>query len=114
MEGAPGRVVSRSNEVGSTEERMLEAELLREMVARKEQAEGVKRIARELAVDRKTVKHWLRLGGCGNRGQLSGVPGNWTASPSFSSGGHRKSALTAQCCTGKLRNLRRVEPHFRK
>jgi transposase len=42
---------------------MLEAELVREMVARKERGEGVKRIARELGMDRKTVKRWLRLGG---------------------------------------------------
>jgi transposase len=42
---------------------MLEGELVREMVARKERGEGVKRIARELGVDRKTVKRWLRLGG---------------------------------------------------
>jgi transposase len=32
------------------------------MVARRERGEGVKRIARELGVDRKTVKRWLRLG----------------------------------------------------
>jgi transposase len=48
--------------MGSAEERMLEAELVREMVARKERGEGVKRIARELGVDRKTVKCWLKLG----------------------------------------------------
>jgi transposase len=33
------------------------------MVARKERGEGIKRIARELGVDRKTVKRWLRVGG---------------------------------------------------
>jgi len=41
---------------------MLGADLVREMVARRERGEGVKRIARELGVDRKTVKRWLRLG----------------------------------------------------
>ena len=41
---------------------MLRADLVREMVARKERGEGVKQIARELGVDRKTVKRWLRLG----------------------------------------------------
>jgi transposase-like protein len=41
---------------------MLGVELVQEMVARKERGEGVKRIARELGVDRKTVKRWLKLG----------------------------------------------------
>jgi len=40
----------------------LKEELVREMVARRERGEGVKRIARELGVDRKTVRRWLRLG----------------------------------------------------
>jgi transposase len=42
---------------------MLRGDLVREIVARKERGEGVKRIARELGVDRKTVRRWLRLGG---------------------------------------------------
>jgi transposase len=42
---------------------MLREALVREMVARRERSEGIKRIARELGVDRKTVKRWLRLGG---------------------------------------------------
>jgi transposase-like protein len=33
--------------------------LVREIVARKERGEGIKRIARELGVDRKTVRRWL-------------------------------------------------------
>ena len=33
-----------------------------EIIARKERGEGIKRIARELGVDRKTVKRWLKLG----------------------------------------------------
>jgi len=41
---------------------MPETELAREMVARRERGEGIKRIARELGVDRKTVKRWLKLG----------------------------------------------------
>ncbi len=41
---------------------MLGANLVQEMVARRERGEGLKRIARELGVDRKTVKRWLRLG----------------------------------------------------
>lgn len=57
------RVVSLPREPGSAEERMLRGELVREIVARKERGEGIKRIARELGVDRKTVRRWLRLGG---------------------------------------------------
>ncbi len=40
---------------------MLAADSLREMVARKERGEGI-RAARELRVDRTTVKRWLRVG----------------------------------------------------
>lgn len=62
MEEGLDRVVSLPSE-RSAEKGMLGAELVREMVARKERGEGIKRIARELGVDRKTVKHWLKLGG---------------------------------------------------
>src|SRR5215471_15796908 len=62
MERVQDGVVSPLNESGSAEERMLGAEMVREMVARRERGQGVKRIARELGVDRKTVKRWLRLG----------------------------------------------------
>ena len=62
MEEGLDRVVSLPTEAGVAEERMLGADLVREMVARKERGEGAKRIARELGVDRKTVKRWLRLG----------------------------------------------------
>jgi len=62
MEEALDRVVSQPTEAGLAEERMLGADLVREMVTRKERGEGAKRIARELGVDRKTVKRWLRLG----------------------------------------------------
>lgn len=41
---------------------MLGADLVREIVARKDRDEGAKRIARELGVDRKTVKRRLRVG----------------------------------------------------
>ena len=56
------RVVSSPTEAQLAEERMLRAELVQEIVARKERGEGIKGIARELGVDRKTVKRWLRLG----------------------------------------------------
>ena len=57
------RVVSLPRESGLAEERMLRGDLVREIVARKERGEGIKRIARELGVDRKTVRRWLRFGG---------------------------------------------------
>jgi DNA invertase Pin-like site-specific DNA recombinase len=57
------RVVSSPTEVRLAEERMLQAELVQEIVARKERSEGIKAIARELSIDRKTVKRWLGLGG---------------------------------------------------
>jgi transposase len=62
MENEWEEVVSPTTEPRSAEEPMLGAELVQEMVARRERGEGIKRIARELGVDRKTVKRWLRLG----------------------------------------------------
>jgi len=47
----------------TAEGQMLRTELVREMVARRERGESTRQIARELAVDRKTVRRWLRLGG---------------------------------------------------
>lgn len=63
MEERLDRVVSLSRATGSAEEGMLRGDLVREIIARKERGEGVKRIARELGVDRKTVRRWLRVGG---------------------------------------------------
>ena len=62
MEEEREQVVSPSTE-GLVEERMLGQELVREMIARRERGDGIKRIARELGVDRKTVKRWLKVGG---------------------------------------------------
>jgi transposase len=62
MEDEREQIVSQPSATGSAEERMLEADLVQEMVARRERGEGIKRIARELGVDRKTVKRWLKLG----------------------------------------------------
>ena len=70
MEERLNRVVSSPRESGSAEERMLRGDLVREIAARKERGEGVKRIARELGVDRKTVKRFhtaaLKAGGKDN------------------------------------------------
>src|SRR5216683_5885202 len=49
---------------GATAEgQMLGADLVRETVARRERGESTRQIARELAVDRKTARRWLRIGG---------------------------------------------------
>jgi transposase-like protein len=63
MERVSDRVISLPSESGSVEERMLKGDLVREMVARKQRGAGIKRIARELGVDHKTVRRWLRVGG---------------------------------------------------
>ena len=47
MEEGLDRVVSLPTEAGAAEEQMLRADLVQEMVARKERGEGAKRIARE-------------------------------------------------------------------
>jgi transposase len=62
MEERLNQVVSQPIPAGVAEERMVRADLVREIVARAQRGEGAKRIARELGVDRKTVKRWLRLG----------------------------------------------------
>ena len=62
MEEQLNQVVSSPAPAGAAEERMLRADLVREIVARAQRGEGAKRITRELGVDRKTVKRWLRLG----------------------------------------------------
>lgn len=69
MEEEVDGVVSLRREAGAAEERMLRVDLVREMVARRARGEGVKRIARELGVDRKTVSAGLgwAVGSRGNR-----------------------------------------------
>ena len=42
---------------------VLQADRVREIVSRLERGEGIKAIARDLGVDRKTVKRWRKLGG---------------------------------------------------
>jgi hypothetical protein len=56
MEEQLDQVVFPPTPAGAAEERMLCADLVREIVARAQRGEGAKRIARELGVDRKTVK----------------------------------------------------------
>ena len=42
---------------------VLQEDRVREILSRLERGEGIKAIARELGVDRKTIKRWRRLGG---------------------------------------------------
>lgn len=49
--------------MGAPEGQMVRADLVREIVAGRERGESSRKIARELAVDRKTVRRWLRIGG---------------------------------------------------
>ena len=62
MESEREEVVSPSTQAELVEGQMLGQELVGEMVARWGRGDGIKRIARELGVDRKTVKRWLRVG----------------------------------------------------
>lgn len=50
---------------GSAEGRMLQEDMVREVLARLERGERIKSVARELGIDRKTIKRWRRLGGWG-------------------------------------------------
>jgi transposase len=52
-----------SSQTGAAEERMLREDLVREIAARRERGDSTRRIARELGVDRKTIRRWLRIGG---------------------------------------------------
>jgi len=45
-----------------SEEPMLREDMVQEVLARLARGESVKAIARELGMDRKTVKRWRRLG----------------------------------------------------
>ena len=62
MEEARDRIVSLPAAGGAAEERRLGADLVSEMAARKDRGAGIKPIARELEVDRQSVKRWLKLG----------------------------------------------------
>src|SRR2546430_16686486 len=63
MEQEPLAVPSPPIAAGSAEGTMVQEDVVREILARLERGERVKRIARELGVDKKTVKRWRHLGG---------------------------------------------------
>ena len=104
MEEQLNQVVSSPAPAGAAEERMLRADLVREIVARAQRGDGAKRITRELGVDRKTVKRWLRLGAWQPR-QYQRRPRQSTCSSNSSSSADRRWAGTAWCCSGNWRGL---------
>jgi transposase len=63
MEGHLEGVAFPSTRSGAAEERMLREDLVREIAARRDRGESARHIARELGVDRKTIRRWLRMGG---------------------------------------------------
>ena len=78
MEIVQSTVGSPSGAARPAEDRMLREDVVREILARLARGEGVKQIARDLGVDRKTVKAWRRRG-------------TWRPRPS----GRRRRALEA-------------------
>jgi hypothetical protein len=85
--------------MGAAEGQMVRADLVREIVARRERGESTRQIARELAVDRKTVRRWLRIGGWQLR-QDGERPRAIDRTSSSSSGVEQKWAGTEWCCIG--------------
>ena len=63
MEGASDHVASPPIPAGTAEERMVREDVVREIMARLTRGQGMKRIARKLGLDRKTVKRWRAKGG---------------------------------------------------
>ena len=63
MENRAGALSLPSIDSGSAEGLMLKEDEVREVLARIERGEKIKTIARELGLDRKTIKRWRRLGG---------------------------------------------------
>src|SRR5712691_7617695 len=74
MEQEPLAVPSPPIPAGSAEGTMVQEDVVREILARLERGERVKRIARELGVDKKTVKRWRGLGGWRAMGAARGRP----------------------------------------
>jgi transposase len=62
MDREEARVASRPRPAGAVEAVMLREDVVQEIMARLSRGDGVKRIARELGIDRKTVKRWRARG----------------------------------------------------
>ena len=73
---------------------MLRADTVAEIVARAERGEGSRGIARELGVDRKTVRRWLKVDS-GNHGNIGRGHGR-----SMLRGAARRWDGTGWCCSG--------------
>src|SRR5215470_15187218 len=63
MEDRATAVASPPVPSGTAEERMVQEDVVREIMARLAKGDGVKTVARELGLDRKTVKGWRARGG---------------------------------------------------
>src|SRR4030095_781140 len=62
MDREEARVASLPCPAGAVEAVMLREDVVREIMARLSRGDGVKQIARELGIDRKTVKRWRARG----------------------------------------------------
>ena len=98
MEQEPLAVPSPPIPVGSAEGTMVQEDVVREILARLERGERVKRIARELGVDKKTVKRWRHLG-AGAR-SAGGDASSSSRFASSSRGAAPRSAGMPPSCTG--------------
>ena len=86
MESGSPSVGSPSGVHFPAEERMVKEDVVREMLARLARGEGVKRIARELGVDREDGESVAGSAAPGARGRRAGVAVGWTPSGPSSSG----------------------------
>jgi len=98
MEQEPLAVPSPPIPAGSAEGTMVQEDVVREILARLERGVRVKRIARELGVDKKTVKRWRHLGGW--RAQRRRRRQQLEPFASSSRGAGRRSAGMPPSCTG--------------
>ena len=92
---------------------MLQEDTVQEVLARLARGEKIKAIARELEMDRHTVKRWRRLGrGLRRSGHRIGHPGS--PAPPFEHDQHQGRKLPApreaQSWAGQIENRGRVEP----
>ena len=94
---------------------MLREDLVREIAARRERGESTRYIARELGVNRKTIRRWLRIGG-GDRGKKGNAAGRLKrSSPSSTERGPEvgwngvvlQRELTAMGFTGDYQRVQR-------
>jgi hypothetical protein len=85
--------------MGTAEGQMVRADLVRQIVARRERGESTRQIARELAVDRKTGGAGCRSA-AGNRGKAASGRAQSIHASNSSSGAGQKWPGTAWSCIG--------------